>query len=272
MTLLIAKIEDDTIKVLADTQLTYASKLGKKPIDGLKLFFLDKHTAMGFSGSPDDALNIVKAIHHIGIPQSLDSLYKDIDLLKNLGKLDADFIFMKAGPNPKIIKIHDSGVSDDNLRFAWVGSKEAAEFVVDNVNENMMNIEQKFRSALINRKFCDVGGWVTSAIGKKNGFKFVPYMSLTSPRYIPKNNQWQTVDFGTAANGGFGYTTVTPKNPGVNGWGIYFFQGYYGFFYNFQQNGEVVEKLVAKNVTLDSFIEAVEKDTNIELEYCGKLG
>jgi hypothetical protein len=38
------------------------------------------------------------------------------------------------------------------------------------------------------------------------------------------------MDFGTSETGVFGFTTVVPKKEGVNGWGLFYFQGMFGEF------------------------------------------
>ena len=103
MTLLIAKIEDKKIMVLADTQLTFDEKDGKKPVEGLKIFFINSYTAIGYCGSPEDAHKIIRHVYKHDSTKSLNSIAQKIGLLRD-GEECPDFILMKSGQNPKIIK------------------------------------------------------------------------------------------------------------------------------------------------------------------------
>ena len=101
----------------------------------------------------------------------------------------------------------------------------------------------------------------------------MPHMSLTSPYYLPKgSNKWETVDFGTAGTGGFGYTSITPKIQGTNGWGVFFFQGFCGYYFHIDLDKNSFERLRAFAKSADEFIDILQKEIGIELEYCGTLG
>jgi hypothetical protein len=188
MTLLITKIENEKIMVLADTQLTFDEKKGKRPVDGLKIFFINSSTAIGYSGSPTKAHEIIK---HLYKNHSADNFNSIAQRLKKFlkGEESPDFILMKAGPNPKIIKIFDGKTTEDTLQLAWIGNSQAANDVIKSSNDSFVEISQNVKAIIYHRKFRDIGGLITYAIGQNSGFKFMPHMSLTSPYYRPPNGK-----------------------------------------------------------------------------------
>jgi len=122
-------------------------------------------------------------------------------------------------------------VSKINSCIAWIGDQRAANFVATNCKEGTISdIERAFNLVIESSEYQTVGGYPVLSKGAQEEFKFVPYMRLISPRYIPKNGM-QTIDFGTNQTGGYGYTTITPTAVGQNGFGLFFFQGRFGYFF-----------------------------------------
>ena len=179
---------------------------------------------------------------------------------------------MSLKPNFSIQKIWDNGISAVDSGLAWIGDGEAANFVAKNFEGGSIYEFQKvFNRTIKNPKFTTVGGYSILAQGKEDGFKFLPYMKLVSPRYKPIKS-WKTVDFGTAQTGGFGFTTITPKQPGNNGYGIYFFQGRFGYFFHVDLQNNIAERLKARAKSINEFIKIIEREIHIPLDYCGSLG
>lgn len=179
----------------------------------------------------------------------------------------------QSGKKPVIAKIVDGTVSireDDGIY--WIGDIDAARYIASSGANDVHTIEKNFGDVMASPKFRTVGGHCVVARGKTEGFKFIPYMKLVSPNYFPKQDDWETVDFGTAQTGGFGYTTVVPTQEGVNGWGVFYFQGMFGEFWHVDIESNTCELLRAYALNVQDFVRIVQDDIGIELEYCGSLG
>ena len=130
-------------------------------------------------------------------------------------------------------------------------------------------LQVSFDEVIDSQNFLTVGGHCVVARGKLSGFNFVPYMKLSSPRFIPKNEEWESVNFGTALTGGFGFTTVVPSKEGTNGWGIFYFQGMFGEFWHVNLEKNICEVLKARAENVHNFIEIIQNEIGEELTYCG---
>ncbi len=270
MSLGIVVINNSNVAIMADTQFTYNDKNGKKPYYTTKIFFIDKNTAIAFAGfGVEITHNRIKAIYDQGNKNDLLILAEQISQSFDN---KVDFLLAKTGKNLSIAKISNGNVSFEKSKgIFWIGDSEAANFVLKNNTYDIYQLENGLRDAIDNPKFKTVGGHAVLAKGTIDGFKFSPYMDLTSPHYIPKDGL-QTIDFGDAQNGGFGYTTVTPVEAGVNGWGIFYFQGRYGLYYHTDLEKNVFEVLKAYAINVQDFIKIIQDNIGINLEYCGSLG
>ncbi|RLA06830.1 MAG: hypothetical protein DRQ51_08130 [Gammaproteobacteria bacterium] len=68
------------------------------------------------------------------------------------------------------------------------------------------------------------------------------------------------MSFGTNETGGFAWTTITPKERGKNGYGIYFFQGKFGYFYHINFSKNIAERLKVHANTADDFIQITSEE------------
>jgi len=270
MSLAIAIVEDSNVNLIADTQISFPEKTGKKSCFGLKVFFIDKDIAIAYSGIAGHiAHGRINAIYEQGNKKDLYTLAKQIFL-----SFDdkVDFLLAKTGENPSIAKVSDGYISFKiNKGLFWIGDSDAARFVLDKKTYNTFELQYKLENAIKDPQFTTVGGHAIVAKDTINGFKFLPYMNLISPRYSLEGTDWKTVDFGTSQTGGFGYTTIVPVEAGINGWGIFYFQGFFGEYWHVDLEKNVYELLRAHAKNVEDFIKIIQDDIGIELEYCGSL-
>lgn len=271
MTLGIAIIENNEVFLMADTLLSFPEKSGKKPFHGLKVFFLDKETAIAFSGTAGEmAHGRLYGIYKQGIRGDIKALAEQISQSFDG---EVDFLLAQSGRKPVIAKVSESTVSvREQDGVFWIGDVDAARFVASAENFNVYRLQESLSNAIESSQFNKVGGHSVVARGKSEGFKFVPYMKIVSPRLLPQEEGWKTVDFGTAQAGGFGYTTVVPAKEGVNGWGVFYFQGKFGEFWHVSFESNICEILKAYAHNVQDFVKIIQDETGIELEYCGGLG
>ncbi len=271
MSLCIAIIDNNEVFLMADTLLSFPEKTGKKPFHGLKIFFLNQNIAIAYSGAAGKiAHSRLYAIYTQGHKGNIKLLAKQI--CKSFDD-KVDFLLAQSGEKPMITKISEGKISileDDGIY--WIGDADAANYVSKLDGNNRFQLQYNFENVIANSQFPTVGGHCVVARGKIEGFKLIPYMGLISPNYVQKTEDWETVDFGSAQTGGFGYTTVTPSKEGINGWGIFYFQGMYGQFWRVDFELNVLEVLKAYAANVEEFIKIIQDEIDIELDYCGSLG
>lgn len=271
MSLAIASIHGATVHLVSDTQLTPPENLGKPPEFGLKMFLLDQHTAIAYAGEGSLVAHPrVNAIYRQGHRGDIEVLAKEIQRSFND---EVDFLLAQTIPYPAIAKISSGSISfTKNTGTYWIGNPEAAQYISKSEENTPDALASRLEIALLERRFLNVGGDLVSIQGNENGFRFVARMHLISPSYAPSDDQWKTVDFGNSQNGGYGYTTVVPKEPGVNGWGIFYFQGRYGRYFHVDLDSGVSEILKGYAATVEEFIQLLKADLGLEFECCGCLG
>ncbi|MDH5444371.1 MAG: hypothetical protein OEY52_02375 [Gammaproteobacteria bacterium] len=271
MTLCLAAIQNNEVYLLADTLLSYPAKSGKKPFHGLKIIFIDAQTAIAYAGTAEEvAQSRLYGIYKQGYRGDINILAEQI--IKSFDE-EVDFLIAQSGEKPAIAKVSGGSKSARETEgIYWIGDVDAARFVANADNSDVYRLQESLSNAIENSEFDTVGGHPIVARGKIEGFKFIPYMKLVSPKYFSLEEGWKTVDFGTSQSGGFGYTTVVPVREGDNGWGIFYFHGMFGEFWHINLESNVCEILKAYAKNVQEFTKIIQKETGIELEYCGSLG
>jgi hypothetical protein len=111
---------------MADTLLSFPKKSGKKPLNGLKVFFLDESTSIAYSGAAGEvAHGRQHAIYMQGYKNDIKVLAEQIC---NSFDHEVDFLLAKSGEIPPIAKISDARVSirSDNGSIYWIGDVDSA--------------------------------------------------------------------------------------------------------------------------------------------------
>lgn len=276
MTLAIATIHEGKAFVKADLRLSY--DLTFNPVDGvdypdagLKIFFLGKSVAVAYAGTSQLA--------HAVLMQTLAELGENADAIvvaeflrsKCQNHSDIEFLLARATSPVSIFKISSSVFSSAESGLYWIGDHEAANSLLLGDNIDPFHLEQRFQLLLDSQLISTVGGIVTSAFGGNVDFKFIPKLVLTSPYFVPvPTTAWQTVNWGNANTGGFGYTTLSPVEPGRNGCGVHFFQGNLGYFFEIDLEQGIFEKLVWKS-DLQTAIASLQDNLGFDIESCGQL-
>jgi hypothetical protein len=277
MTLVLASIHENEIHLKADTLISFDEKLGRTSYHALKILALSPTMVLAFSGNHELAIRIYFDLIttdrcKLGISE-LAHLLVDLRIKTSVDSPEGppDFLIASTEPVLVIYRINDFGISR-SLTDSWIGNGAAAAVVAKTAALTASPYGNSGFDEIVNAgTFKDVGGHVVHMRGNTKGFKFIPKMKLVSPRYIPVEG-WQTVDFGTAQSGGYGFTTITPCEPGCNGYGVFFFQGAFGLFLHIDITRRFCETLKAYAHTPTQFIDVLEQEIGVKLEHCGTLG
>lgn len=273
MTLAVASVNDGEAHLFADLRLSYELETNSdddsRPVAALKILFVSESVAVAYAGTTEDA--------HLSIRQAIESV-KDVNA-KNIAEFlrkkcqdndGVEFLLISAETPASIFKITSRIFSSSTQGQYWIGDHEAANALLNETILESILLERAFQTILDAQKFSSIGGIVTTAKASNGRVRFQPKMHLVSPYYLLQTQE-RSVDFGDAQRGGFGYTTLTPREPGKNGWGVHFFQGYIGYFFKVNLALNRFERLTWKS-NLDGAIEALNADLGFEVESCGKLG
>jgi hypothetical protein len=87
--------------------------------------------------------------------------------------------------------------------------------------------------------------------------------SKASSRPIKIGPEWTNLNWGTAAQGGFGFNLLPPKEPGIGAIGLYLLHGGLGLLYHPLAYDDA---LVYRRITHDEFRAAVAEDHAIEID------
>ncbi|MHA4870736.1 hypothetical protein ACXZ1M_23880 [Duganella sp. PWIR1] len=277
MTLVIASKENNKIYLFSDTLISFDSKLGRSPYQTIKVLSLSPNVALAFSGSHDIALEIFFDLYRdTSASPDVEALARHIQQrcsavsIKFGDESSPEFLLVCFNPELTITKITDQHIIECP-QYGWISNARAAAKVSRVADLGQDAIRTEMSRMIIDSEFHDVGSYLVAMQSQDNGFKFCPYMILTSPKYIPVEG-WSTIDFETAQTGSFGFTTITPLEPGRNGFGIFLFQGFVGLFFHIDIAGRRVEILKAYARSAEDFMQILSAEIGFPLEHCGSLG
>lgn len=277
MTLAISMNEQSKLFIVSDTKLSY--EIERNTVDGidlpqsaLKTFFLSPQISITYAGTTQIAHDIIEdAAVHASNGEPLTAI---ASILQQYCEQMTEVEFLLAGITDKYqtYKITSSIFSIGNERVKWIGNPMAADAVLRGDELLPFDLASRFQGVLDDRLFDDVGGIVVVASANAHGFKFVPHMKLISPYYREQlEAEWRSVNWGSAATGGYAYTTITPVDVGNNGWGVHFFQGNCGYFFRADLRLGIYERLKWENTSLENAIVALQQEIGFCVEPCGYL-
>lgn len=106
-------------------------------------------------------------------------------------------------------------------------------------------------------------GEVFVTANSKRGFHYEQQGFFQANHEQEIGTEWTTLNWGTAAQGGFGFNLLPPKEHGVGAIGLYFPHGGLGLLYHPLAYDDA---LAYRRVTHDEFREAVAEDHQIEID------
>lgn len=279
MTLAIAIAKNSQVALMSDSSLSYDVNINPAPNEfrpgaALKIFFIRRHLALSYAGTSEVAHKLAQAARAMAnksVPTS-----EIAQFLHSKTSPEMDFLLADCLGNGSIHKIISEACSSTLDGIYWIGNADAANHVLLDLRPSefvlgtAIHLEQRFQNANNEKRFPGVGGIVVSAIGTQDGVKFIGKMNLASYyNRLEENNEWQTVEWGGAAQGGYGYTTIVPCAKGENGWGVHFFQGRCGYFFHVDLDIGVFEILRWSDANLQTAMNSLEANLALPLECCG---
>jgi hypothetical protein len=274
MTLVVARNQGDEVYIVADSLISGGYAISRAPEYGLKILAISPHTMVAYTGSPELAHRLIKEAMGENVRQ-IDRFLETLHALRRqIGDAELDFIVIDKN---EITRLKD-GLMDRNLSAAWIGNASAFSLFQNTLHETdphplAMRMNDAMEVVCSSRKIESIGGPIVAAESTKNGAHYTSLLRLVGPHYGPQPNlDWQTVDFGTAATGGFGFTTIVPPESGLCGWGIYYFQGGVGFYFRVDFLIMRFELLKGYAISAEEFCRLLEPEIGYLPMFVGQLG
>lgn len=280
MTLVVARKVRGTVHVLADSLVSGPGTNLRQPEYTLKVFSAGSNILIGYSGSPELAhVAIVRAWPHL----AQEDCETAINVLSQVEGVE--FLLVHRDEITRISQVEVSR----QLPANWIGEQaawrrfRAASLTFDALPdpstwsaarsaEDGTLLRKAFDEVVSDQTISTVGGPVVIATSGASGSAYLSYAEFTSPSVSPKSGAWESIDFGDASRGGFGFTTITPRDRGISGWGRFYFQGFRGFYFYADPARNLFVKCEGNARTADEFCNALTVQVGHGTSYCGQLG
>ena len=275
MSLIVARNFDDEIRIISDGKISDPNQLDRGPLYGsLKAVILDSNNCVCYAGLFNLAID---AIRHLLNKKLLDYISIKNYLLKVHieNNNQTDFIIGNILDSIKLCKI-SNGMIEEDINIGWIGDFEAfSEYqklyhnspTIDQDVEEKLITYSKMASAMqelvIGGKCISVGDFWIGVRSGPTGFNYLTSaIAFIVKQTIPPNTPTK-LRFGTAAEGGYAYTILTPNEIGIGAIGILYSQGNLGaLFYPLRSD----RAITYNNVNYETFRSRVRKDYGFLLE------
>jgi hypothetical protein len=280
MTLVVARRFADAPRLVCDTQLTdpLGRRLNPFGRGALKLVIVHRGLCIGFDGGEITGL---EAVLDAGRSAAFD--YDLAEVRRGLTRASRSstngFLVASLSPVASLVRIRD-GVDEGEVGGAWLGSRPAFSAyqgyfatagslpheIQHDYQSHLSTEERSTASRMLpammrvieDGRFGEVGGLPICVASTARGFRYESTAMLAADhdQVIEPEEGWVDADWGTAAEGGFGYAIKTPDRAGVGAVGAYFPHGRFGILY---YPGHALERVPFQDVIDAQFCRAVEE-------------
>lgn len=233
MTLVVGRVLDSGVTLLADSLVTYReARYRPAPGSVLKIVVLAPDLCVAFAGDVDRAQIAIEGWRPtMGIQQSAEHFLR---AHRDGGLDDPDFIIGVHRPTAHLFRIRDGSI-ERNILSAWIGNAEAfGELQRRSLERREANpavrMESAFHEIVTDQNFQGVGDFVIKCRSSPNGFWYAPSSGIQFwPEHAMQVGQgWEPISARTAAQGGYAWSLLTPREVGVGAVGLHFQQGRFG--------------------------------------------
>jgi hypothetical protein len=284
MTLVVARSLGDAVVVVSDLRVTDRHEMRRGyPFAVLKAVTISPTLCVAFAGPVERALDGLRAAADLA-DGSFDSVVARLAGFLPAGRADGpEFLIVSSQP-PRIARLR-AGSIEDHQPASWIGDIDAFEEFqrlagrrdsrpiagLTPRQQFVGRVEAAFsdlldgvlRDALKEPSIPSVGeASVTIASGDDGAFRYLA-RTFAHASATTTNAQPTVLKVGTAAQGGFAYSVLTPTQPGQGAIGIYFYQGRLGLLYHPLQDRYPIPY---SGVTAQDFRLAVSRDHAIDLQ------
>lgn len=231
MTLVVARILENNVVIFSDSKVTFGEERYRPPpLLVLKTVALRPNLALAFAGDVERAQIAIATTPLAGSEEELIAHFLAAHV--EHGMTDPDFILAFLDPTPHIARISQGSVEND-LAAAWLGNQAAFNDLQARVAASEGELAGRLHSAfddiVHDGGYEDIGDFMVCCQRGPDGFVYRARsgVSFSVPR-TASTQTFQQIPAGTAAEGGYSWSMLTPREAGVGAIGLYFDQGRFG--------------------------------------------
>jgi hypothetical protein len=284
MTLVVAKIIGDHIRIESDSKLTFESeKQYNNPYlyGTLKTITVSNDINISFAGLveigninyPSLAFTQIYDLKNKKDSLSVKDVVRILMKIHKMAKGEIDFIISYFGKKPELIKIQNRDVYKGENTY-WIGDCSGfnifqSAYVKFSENIKLTAVEQSklminaFSSVIQERAIVSVSGLQVGVTTSSGYFKYMVRGDIDSQKKVSlKQNEEKIMPLGDASDGSFGVSYLVSEDRDKAGIGIHFFHGKMGVFYPTHFS---VKKQFKKNVDGYEFVKWAEDKFGVSL-------
>jgi hypothetical protein len=243
--------------MLADAKITDPSTLKNSPLTGALKLITTNGLCIGYAGSYNIAIDAIRNVRSLNLHDK-DAILDDLLNAHIASDTKTDFIIATYSQHPELSVISNGSIVTENSA-AWIGDPAAfSEYQrhyhnapVQDVDSCMsFSMEQLIREG----QHASVGDFKVTVRGTDSGFRYCTSTAIFPIQQTIPSGQWTTIQFGSAQQGGYAYSVMTPLEPNAGAIGAYFFQGRVGALYHPIRHDRAI---IYSDVDFEEFKDAV---------------
>jgi hypothetical protein len=283
VTLAVASIFETGTRLYCDSRVIYPYDENPHYLRGtLKAITLHPGLCIAYAGDVASALSAIRDLN-IGLSSafSLSEVVSQLEQAHNRTSKVTEFIIASAVEGQTLVVIKEGRAT--RVDYCWIGDIDAFEeyqqlcnttatpprsTTIDPTLAADLQIDFRIQSAMegvaASPRVHSVGELIIGIVLTKDGFVYASRAIMSGGRSqaIP-SGVWTKVQFGGAPEGGFSYSVLTPRIPGIGAIGVHFYQARLGaLFYPI----ELEVTALFRNVGHDEFRAAVRDEFGFDIQ------
>jgi hypothetical protein len=270
MSLIVARMIDDEIRIISDTKITDSGVLHPTLLGGgLKCIAISPTCCVCFAGKVAVAEEALAPILNRTM-QDRQQITTHLLQHHKAAQGEADFIVASAGTCAAIDRIAENRL-ETNIKAAWIGdhwafsayqrkylAPDRVSFAPDERFRIATQMDDAFKAVIEDHQNPSVGDFevtVTSKPAEGDGFRYLSHLGAFGFQSVPLTTTPTNILRSLGVQGGsFSYTVLVPKIAGLGALAVHLREGKLGtFFYP----AHCWSPTMFKDVGIDEFVEAI---------------
>lgn len=238
MTLVVGLRQADRVWLLSDSRISHPDVTQVEEIPGRLKLVLLRDICVAYAGAADHSLDIIR---RAPANASFDKTLEFFRAAHVDSGQSVDFMVSSASTKA-LIRISEGGIVPVHGE-AWIGDADAFDKYSSRKNstnlpvgipsdlEKIARATQAFMDIVQDHSVPTVSGLTFRVGSRPEGFMYASQASAYYPSQEIPSGVSTPLKFGSAVDGGFAYTLLVPRDPGVPLIAAHFYQGALGFIY-----------------------------------------
>jgi len=287
MTFVVARRLSSGVRMLGDLRATKSDEVSRGyPIAVLKTVALSRDLAVAYAGNLEHAMDVVRGFVSSGDGRA-ETLLDAVE--ESCERADGDVAYLVATAN-MLWRVTAARGVERNLATAHIGTPEPFEIYQRGYHEAVVTpplvapgispdrglpvtgADYEATVRMMHGVFrleqeapADVGEAFIMLSGGRRGFRYEQQAMLVADheQVVESSEGWALADWGTVAEGGFGYAVLVPVEAGIGAIGLYFPHASLGLYYAPLERDE---PWPYPRVSREDFLAGVRRDHGVVLD------